>query len=237
VRGNITKRGQNSWQLKFDAPPGPDGKRRQRYATVRGTYKDAQKELTRLLRAADDGALPDPTRQTIGEYIQAYLDSALDLSPKTLERYRELAGRQIVPHLGGYRLTALKAEHVGQWHAALLGEGLSPRTIVHAHRLLSSVLERAIENGTLNRNVASIRKPPKVEDQEIEILSVEEIATVMDALYGHALYPIASLALATGMRRGEVLALEWSDIDLDAASIRNRACCRGNPRRFAYQVA
>ena len=151
MRGNITKRGQNSWQLKFDAPPGPDGKRRQRYATVRGTYKDAQKELTRLL-------LPDPTRQTIGEYIQAYLDSALDLSPKTLERYRELAGRQIVPHLGGYRLTALKAEHVGQWHAALLGEGLSPRTIVHAHRLLSSVLERAIENGTLNRLPQSVSR-------------------------------------------------------------------------------
>jgi hypothetical protein len=99
MRGNITRRGKNSWQLKFDVPS-VDGKRQQRYATVRGTYKDAQKELTRLLGAADEGALPDPSTSTVAEYLRAWLDTMHGLSPKTLERYRELGDRQIIPHLG-----------------------------------------------------------------------------------------------------------------------------------------
>jgi hypothetical protein len=57
MRGNITRRGKNSWQLKFDVPS-INGKRQQRYATVRGTFKDAQKELTRLLGEADANRTP-----------------------------------------------------------------------------------------------------------------------------------------------------------------------------------
>lgn len=98
-RGNITKRGK-SWQLKFDVPS-PDGARKQRYATVHGSYQDAQKELTRLLGEADNGSLPEPTRQTVAQYIRAWLDASEGKrSPKTLERYRELAENQIIPHLG-----------------------------------------------------------------------------------------------------------------------------------------
>jgi len=98
MRGNITKRGKNSWQLKFDVGT-IDGKRQQRYASVRGTYKDAQKELTKLLNAADKGTLPDPSNATIADYLREWLSGPLGLSPKTLERYRELGERQIIPHL------------------------------------------------------------------------------------------------------------------------------------------
>src|SRR5262245_29637907 len=72
----------------------------------------------------------------------------------------------------------------------------------------------------LARNVAAIRKPPKVEQEEIQILTADEVAAVLGGLAGHALHPIASLALASGMRRGELLALEWSDIDLDRGVLR-----------------
>jgi integrase len=90
----------------------------------------------------------------------------------------------------------------------------------HAHSVLKLVLGRAVENGALARNVAAIRKPPAVEEQEIEILTPEQVRVVLDSLKGHGLYPIASLALATGMRRGELCALEWGDIDLDGATLR-----------------
>jgi hypothetical protein len=126
MRGNITKRGKNSWQLKFDAPA-INGKRQQRYATVRGTRQDAQKELTRLLSAADTGALPDPSNATIAEYVRTWLSSAHEQSPKTLERYSELAERQIIPHLGAHKLQKLKPEHVQQWHGTVLSSGLSAR--------------------------------------------------------------------------------------------------------------
>lgn len=219
MRGNITRRGKNSWQLKFDVPS-VNGKRQQRYATVRGTYKDAQKELTRLLGAADEGALPDPSTSTVAEYLRAWLDTMHGLSPKTLERYRELGDRQIIPHLGATKLQKLAPEQVQQWHSTLIADGLSARTVGHAHKVLRSVLQCAVKNRRLARNVASIHSPPKVEEDEIEILSADQIADVLTKLASHALYPIVALALATGMRRGELLGLQWGDIDLDAATLR-----------------
>src|SRR5262245_18608786 len=97
---------------------------------------------------------------------------------------------------------------------------MSARTVGHAHHVLSAALTRAVENGTIARNVALIRKPPTVEEQETEILSPATIKSILDALADHALYPIASLALATGMGRGELLALRWDDIDFERGAIR-----------------
>ena len=137
------------------------------------------------------------------------------------ERYRELAEHQIIPHLGATKLQKLAPEHVQQWHGTLIREGLSPRTVGHAHRVLRLALQCAVKNGTLARNVAAIHSPPKVEEGEIEILSADQIADVLDqARQATYLFPIVSLALATGMRRGELLGLQWGDIDLDAGTLR-----------------
>jgi integrase len=219
MRGSIRKRGTNSWELQIELER-VGGKRHRRFATVKGSKKDAQRELAKLLTAADEGTMADPTRMTVGEYLRQWLGSTLTQSPKTLERYRELFEHQISPYLGDVKLQRLRPENIEQWHAALLTTGLSARTVGHAHRVLSSALKRAVENGTLARNVAAVRKPPAVEAQEVEILSPEQIKAVLDSLRGHALHPIASLALATGLRRGELLALEWGDIDLERAVLR-----------------
>ena len=219
MRGSIRRRGANSFEIRFDLER-VNGKRRSRSVAFRGTFKEAQKELSRLLAAADAGTLIDPSNMTVGEYLSAWLDSTLTQSPKTLERYRELAERQVAPHLGGIKMQKLTPEHIERWHAALLSEGLSPRTVGHAHRVLGAALRRAVENGTLARNVAAIRKPPAVEQDEIEILTPEQVTAVLDSLKGHSLHPIVSLALATGVRRGELLALEWRDIDLDRGVLR-----------------
>jgi integrase len=216
MRGNITRRGKSSWRIKFDVAA-KDGKRCTRYATVRGSYKDAQNQLTTLLNAAITGTLPDPTNMTLAEYFRAWLDSATKQSPKTLERYSELAERQIIPHLGAVKLQKLKPEAVRAWHRTLLDSGLTARTTTHAHKLLRLVLGYAVRSGTLTRNVAAIESPPKVEEREAEILSPEQIVAVLGSLQGHSLYPIAALALSTGMRRGELLGLQWGDTELDAA--------------------
>jgi integrase len=219
MRGNIRKRGPNSWALKFDIGR-QDGKRVTRYATVRGSYRDAQRALTRLIGEADKGLLAEPTQQRVGEYLLSYLDSVTNVSPKTLERYRELAAQQVIPHLGEIKLQGLRPEHIEKWHASLLSAGLAPLTIRHAHSVLKLVLGRAVENGTLSRNIAALRRPPVAEETEVEVLAPGEITAVLEALRGHTLFPIASLALATGMRRGELLSLEWSDIDLERAVLR-----------------
>jgi integrase len=100
------------------------------------------------------------------------------------------------------------------------GRPLSARTVGHAHRVLHRALERAVKNETLSRNVSSAVSPPKIEAREIDILTGEQIASVLSKLEGHELYPIVALALATGMRRGELLALRWEDVDLDNATLK-----------------
>src|SRR5262245_34752184 len=99
-QGNITKRGKNSWQIKFDVTS-PDGSRKTRSASAYGTRQDAQRELTRLLSERDKGMLADPTNATVAEYLRAWLDSATKQSPKTLERYSQLTEKQIIPTWAG----------------------------------------------------------------------------------------------------------------------------------------
>ena len=108
MRGSIRRRGVNSFELRFDLDR-VDGKRRSRSVSFKGTFKEAQKELSRLLTAADTGTLTDPSNTTVGEYLRAWLGSTLTQSPKTLERYRELAEHQIIPHLGDVKIQKLSA--------------------------------------------------------------------------------------------------------------------------------
>ena len=224
MRGNITRRGKTSWRIKFDDPIG--GERRARYVTVRGTRKDAQRELARLLGEADRGCLMEPSKLTVAAYLRQWLANARELSPKTAERYWQLAEQQIAPHLGAIPIQKLRPVHVQQWHSTLLKQGgengrpLSARTVGHAHRVLHRALQRAVESETLFRNVSSAVKPPKVEAEAIEIMTPEEIKDVLARIEDNPLQPIVAVAIGTGMRRGEALALRWCDVDLDAAVVR-----------------
>ena len=107
-RGNITRRGKRSWRIKFDLGTDDAGKRVTRFVTVKGKLQDAQKELTRLLSAADAGTLPEPTTTTLAEHLRAWLAGRHELSAKTAERYRQLAELQIIPSLGSVRLEELQ---------------------------------------------------------------------------------------------------------------------------------
>ena len=227
VAGNITRRGKNSRRLKFEAGEREPvtGRRRTRFVTVRGTKKAAQAELIRLLADVENGTAVDPSKVTVGEYVLTWLDGATHLAPKTIERYRELAEHQIVPHLGSTILQKLRPSQISDWHATLLraggrnGRPLAPRTVGHAHRVLHSALARAAKVEAVSRNVAGVLAPPKVEVQEIESLTDLQIADVLSRLEGHILYPIVATALGTGMRRGELCGLQWGAVDLDQATI------------------
>lgn len=225
--GNITRRGKNSWRLKFEAGERDPvtGKRRTRFITVRGAKKAAQAELVRLLAEIDNGTAIEPSKITLAEYLRAWLDNATHLSPKTIERYRELAECQIIPHLGGIVLQKLRPQQVADWHATLLRSGgkagrpLAARTVGHAHRVLHSALARAARLETLSRNVAAMLSPPKIGAEEIESLTESQVTDLLARLKGHPLQPIATVAIGTGMRRGELCALQWQHVDLERATI------------------
>jgi len=143
---------------------------------------------------------------------EAKLIELLDKARKGLVR------GQIIPHLK-MKLQKLTPDDVERWHATLNGTGLSSTTINNVHRLLRCALGQAVRKGTLAVNAAALVSAPARSDTEFEILEPEQIEPVLDALKGHKLYPIVALAIYTGMRRGELLALQWDDVDLDAGTV------------------
>jgi len=242
MRGNITRRGKSSWRVKFDIDRDSEtGKRRFHTATVRGTRKDAEAELARLLNDQNKGALVDANKLTVADYLRQWLDGKHDLSPVTRERYQDTITKGIVPGLGTVELQKLKPAHVKTWLSKMVTSGsrkrgpLTGRTVRNAYRVLHGALQEGVKLDLVARNVADAVMPPKIEENEVEILKANRIADVLASLAGSKLYPIASLALATGMRRGELLALRWYDVDLAGASLnveRSLEQTRGGGLRF-----
>lgn len=225
MRGNLTRRGARSWRLKYDLAS-DSGRRETRYITLKAnSRKQAEAEAAKVLVAIAAGMNVDPSGETIAAFINRWLDGAHGLAGKTLERYRQLARHQIIPHLGAMPLQRLRRSHIIDWHAKLLKAGgtgggpLSARTVKHAHFVLHRALERAFEAEIVGRNVAHGIELPRVEMKEIEILKAGEIEAVLAALADQPLYPIVVLALSSGLRRGELLALRWSDADLVGGNV------------------
>ena len=221
--GTVIRRGRKSWRIKFDLERDPETQeRRICYVTVKGTRSDAEKELRRRLTAIDKGMHVDPSALTVAEYLDEWLDGVAPatVAPKALERYRGLCKNQIGPHLGNAQIQKLRPADIAAWHQALGKTGISVGSIRLAHGILRTALAHAAAVELVERNVAALIKPPTVARTEVEILNAEQIADVVRKLEGHSVYPIAVLAIGTGARRGELAALRWSDIDLDAATVR-----------------
>jgi integrase len=216
-RGNLTRRGKSSWRFKFEVSANP---RITKYHTLHGTKKQAQEQAAKIVAAHAGGLYVDPSQQTVAAYAAHWERNwaAQNVSAKTLERYSELIRVHILPAIGSIPIQKLHAAHLEKLYAALT---VAPRTKHHIHRLLHTMLERAVRLAVVQRNVSDLVDAPNVPDKEIEILSQTEISRVLEVLKGGSwLYPIVMVALGTGMRRGELLALRWKDVDLDGAKLR-----------------
>jgi integrase len=232
--GNITRRGAHSWRLKFEGGERDPltGKRQTRFVTVRGTKSQAQAKLRELLTEIDKGSFVEPSKLTIAEHVRARVtqwEAASVISAKTAERYRELVENQIVPHIGDKTLQKLKPADIENWHTALRTNGrkdgkggVSARTIGHAHRVLSKALRQAARHDLVAKNVAAEEGAPKVDADEVVILTDDQIAELLTKLAGRAIYSRVIVALFTGARRGELLALRWSNTDLETKVIQIR---------------
>lgn len=228
--GGYRRRGKDTWELKFSAIDPKSGARRARYVTFKGNETAARAKLRELVKQADDGAWVAPKKQTFGEVLDAW-EAGLNVSPKTAERYKELVDRFIQPHLGAIQVAALRPSRIEAFYTDLrdgrgpkegeAGSKLAPRTIGHIHRLVVQALSLAERDGAIPSNPARLAKRPKIERTEIEILSEDQVRDVLTKLQGRLpFYRLAALGLATGMRRGELCALRWKDVDLDAGRLR-----------------
>ena len=242
-QGHIRPQGDGSWEIKFDLGRDPlTGRRITKYVTFRGTKRKAQEELTRLLGQRNDGSYVEPTKMTVAQYLNHWLEADIDrrVAARTAARYREIVEKNIIPKLGHVPVRKLTAVHIEAFEAELQREGwvkarakqkvkegeeapiqekrgLSAQTALHIHRTLSQALGHAVRLGVLFKNPARQVKPPRPPSREIKILDKNEITTLLNAAKGVGLYVPVLVAVTTGMRRGELLALRWSDIDPKAA--------------------
>jgi integrase len=207
------------------------GKRRIATATVRGSRKDAERELRRLLRTIDTNEHVDPTRMTVGKWLAQWLDAIRgELSPKSHERYSEIVENYLVPEIGALPILKLTPPHIQTLYNKLATGGrrdgkeggLSAASRRYVHRVLRSALSRAVEQGVTVRNPADVfrKRLPKVEHKEITTLTESHSAKVLSALTSSYLYAPTLLSLASGMRRGEVLAIRWKNVDLERNTVR-----------------
>jgi integrase len=224
MAGHIRRRGRRSWEIKFDLGTDPlTGKRKTRYHSFKGTKKDAEIELARLLSGAAAGTYVDPTRETVSEFLERWQRdwASHNLSPKTLERASELLTTKVHPRIGAIRLQKLKPAHCAELYAKLLkegavdGGGLAARTVGQVHRFLHRAFGHAVKWGVIATNPCAAVEPPAITTKEIEILTEDQVTEVLNKLKGRPMYMLAAVGLSTGLRRGELLALRWKDVNLD----------------------
>ncbi len=215
MRGHLRKRGSRKWQLVYDVPRGSDGRRKQRYETVDGTKKEAESRLTEILRSLDRGRYFEPTSMSVSEYLDLWLRDYAEPSvrPRTLQGYRGIVESGIKPAIGETRLVDLTASDVQRYYAKMTKSGLSAQTVTHHHRVLRQALKQAMRWDLIARNVTDGVTPPKRTKPKFKILTRAESERLLNAAEETAYHLPIHLALSAGLRRSEIIGLQWSDFD------------------------
>lgn len=228
MRGSIIKRYKGSYTIVLNLGIDPQGRRKQQWLSVKGTKKEAEKRLSELLHQLDTGTFMKPGKTTLAEYLERWLKDYAwpNLAPRTAEGYEHIIRRHLIPALGNMTLMQLKPEYLQRYYSEKLtggrcdsSGGLSAQTVRHHHTALHKALQTAVEWGLLNRNAADAVSPPHVQRPEMQTWDEDEITRFLEAAKTTPYHHLFYLALFTGMRRSELLALRWQDVDFIMSQI------------------
>jgi integrase len=226
MKGTIHKRSPGVFLIAIDHGRDAKGKRIRKWSTFKGTKREAQDECARLITELKTGNYLEPAKTTVAQYLEHWLaDVKMRVSRKTHERYGEICRNNIVPLLGLTKLAELKPVHISQAWAKALESGrvdggpLSSRTVHHMHTIFKSALEQAVDWEMLARNPAKKVEPPKVAKKLLATYDLPQVGVLITLLQEQRVYVPAFLSAMTGIRRGEVAAVRWKWVDLDAAQL------------------
>jgi len=230
----ITKRKDGLFQGMYTAQT-PDGPKR-KYVYGR-KYGDVQRKLAEAMGDSARGIVVDDKNLTVSEYLDRFLEDVQrgSVRESTYSRDKYLITNHIKPVLGRVKLKNLGAMHLQRLYREKRDAGLSASTVQKIHHVLHKALSQAVKWDLIPRNPADAVKAPRPAPEEMHPLSAEETLKLLEAAKGDKLEALYVLAVTTGMRRGELLGLKWSDVDLEnsTVSIRRTLTRTDNGKRVA----
>ena len=187
-------------------------------------YDDTQTGVTKKLRLAqrelEQGILATGPNQTVKQYLEYWLEVRQStVKASTFISNRSHLGNRVIPILGHIKLQKITGDHIQSLYTHLLKDGLLPNTVRLIHTMLFTAFKDAIKWKRMSRNPCKDATPPRQETHEIAFITPEQARQLVEAARETPLECLITLAITTGMRRGELLALRWSDLDWDKKTV------------------
>jgi integrase len=228
MKGHVRQRGKGNWYAVLDVRDPATGKRRRKWHSLQAKGKrEAQIECSRLISEMSGGLYIEPARISVAQFLDRWLeDVKARVTAKTHERYSEIVRKNINPLLGSMILTKLRPLQISDAYAKALSAGrrdgrggLAPSTVRYMHVVLKSAMQQAVRWQMLARNPVDAVDPPKIERGAMTTYDLAQTADLIDATRGTPMAITVMLAVLCGLRRGEIAALRWRNINLDVAQL------------------
>lgn len=226
-RGSVENRGKGSWRLTVSVGIGKDGKYIKKRKTVQAKNKTvAGTLLNRFIEEIDNGSYITPAHIKFKDYVEVWKIKPVKLlSPSTIEMYTYLLDGRIIPAIGHLKMEDITDGHITDFLQTLDDDGLSSSTIHKHYNALSGIFKHAIKKEIINKNPLDKVDRPSVTYKESQVYNATEEKQLLKLLENEKNKQqtlIVKVALKTGMRKGEILALQWEDVDFSTNTIHVR---------------
>src|SRR6516165_7596501 len=229
MKGHVRERGKGNWYAVLSMRDPQTGKRKVRFISLPNANgkRDAQQALARIVTEINSGTYAEPDKTTLAQFLERWLAHIkTQVTPRTYGGYAERVRNNIIPALGATRLIKLLPEQISEAYSNALTSGrcdgkggLSPQTVKHIHVVLKQALAQARVWRAISHNPADLVKPPKLARGEMQTVNTDQTAAMIEAARGTPIFIPILLGVLCGMRRGEICALRWRSIDLDAGRL------------------
>jgi integrase len=217
--GGIRQHASGRWEARVAVVDAAGKLHRQ--SVYAANEREAKRRLRELIAQRDAGITAPSARETMARFLMSWLEGVKPtLRPRSWDRYEEHIRLHLIPTVGRIPLARLSPADVQRAHTALLHMGLAPATVGRAHATLRAALKQALRWQLIPSNPASLVTPPRVEPREMAALDAQQVRGFLQVATGTPLDALWVLAVTTGLRQGELLALRWSEVDLEGGSVR-----------------